>query len=164
MEFVGGITSFFTGLPLDWLLLGGIGIGIALDALRSGVGRAIAVSIALPLAFVLYSLTDQALVFSSLGDSLSTVLGAAIFAVLFVLAYLLVRRMGIDYLDGGMGEPIQALMAGAAVIVVIVCIWLEIPVLNELYQSNGQLVSLFSEKFRFWWLIGAYATLVFARG
>jgi hypothetical protein len=161
---LGNIQEFFGSLPLDWIVLSVIVIVVALDSLRSGIGRALAVSVALPLTYLLFTLADSAFLTWAQGLFSTPFMQVAVFAALFVAVYVLVRRMGLDYVDSGMGEPVQAILAGVATAVVFVCIWLQEPVLGNLWQMSGQIVTAFSEQFRLWWLLGAYAALAFARG
>ncbi len=164
MEIFGNATSLFKTVPLDWIVFGVIIIVVALDSLRSGIGRALAISVALPLAMVLFSLMQKSVLLGS-GTLLSTTyVQVGAFAVIFAAVYILTRRMGLDFVDGGMGEPVQALLAGGAVTVVFACIWLQEPILSELWTLSDQAQNIFAESFRFIWLLGAYAALAFARG
>jgi len=159
------ITSVFTVVPLDYFVLGGIVLVIALDSLRSGIGRACALAVALPVSMLLYSLLDKAALLSSVGALFATPLAQALtFAVILALSYLLARRMGLEFVDGGMGEPIQSLIAGVAIAMIFVVIWLQLPALESLWHFNTQVSAVFAEPFRLWWLLGAYAALAFARG
>lgn len=165
MEFLGGISSFFSNLPMGWLILGGLVIVLALDSLRSGVGRAIALSLSLPVAFVLFSLAQKTVILSSVtGLFANSLTKTAVFAIFVVALYFLIRRMGHDYMDGGMGEPIQSLFAGLSVAIVFVCVWLQLPELKETFALGGQIEMFFGEQFRLWWLLAAYGALAFARG
>lgn len=163
MEAIGSATSLFTAMPMDWLILGVLIIVLALDSLRSGIGRSLTIAVALPLAFVLFSLLPGSFIGSS--DFLaSPTVQAGVFGVFFVAMYFLVRRMGFDFIDSGMGQPLQAIIAGAAVAVIAACIWLQEPVLSDFWTLSDQIASVFAESFRLVWLAGAYAALAFARG
>jgi hypothetical protein len=164
MEMLGNATSLFTTIPLDWIFFGGVIIAVALDSLRSGVGRALAISIALPISLLLFSLLQESAFLSSSGLFSTPYAEVVALAILVVAMYILVRRMGLDFVDGGMGEPIQAIMAGGAVVVVFACMWLQEPVLSQLWTLSDQIQNVFAESFRFFWLVGAYAALAFARG
>ena len=162
---MGTLTSVFHSLPLDWVILGGIVVVIGIDSLRSGVGRACALAAALPIALLLHSLLTKAALIGSLGVlSGSTLAQALTFGGIVLLSYVLVRRMGLEYLDGGMGEPIQAVLAGGAVAILFNIIWLQVPALDTLWHVGPQIQAVFAENFRLWWLLGAYAALAFARG
>ena len=159
------LTGFFSAVPMDWFALGAIDLVVALDSLRSGIGRACSVALALPLAGVLFSFFGKAALTSAVGNSITTPIAQAlIFAVLAVAAYLLIRRMGLQYMDSGMGEPIQSLLAGVATAVVVAVVWLSAPALTPLMHIGPQVSAIFAESYRLWWLLGAYVALAFARG
>jgi len=163
MEALGSATSLFSAMPMDWLILGGLIILIALDSLRSGVGRALTIALALPLVYLLFTLVPMSILGG--GDLLaSTAAQAGLFGALFVAMFFLVRRMGLDYMDSGAGEPLQAIIAGGAVAVIVACIWLQVPVLSDSWALSDQLSTVFAESYRLIWLAGAYAALAFARG
>ena len=157
--------SFFKSIPLDLVVFGGIIIVIALDGLRSGLGRALAISLALPLSLLMYSLVGKAIVISTLTFLFATPTAEAItFGVIVILMYLLLRRMGFNYIDSGVGEPIQSLLAGAAVAVIFAIVWLQLPILDTFWNFGNNVKAVFSDDFKLWWLLGAYVGLAFARG
>ncbi len=159
------VTSFFSSVPLDYFILGGIVLFIALDSLRSGIGRACAIAVALPLSMLLYPLLKSAILLGSATFLFATPISQALtFGGVLVLSYFLARRMGLEFIDGGMGEPIQAIIAGISIAIIFTVIWLQLPALDTLWHFNDQITALFAEKFRLWWLFGAYAALTFARG
>jgi len=161
---MGTITGIVTAVPLDWFILGGLLILLSLDSLRSGIGRAAALAVALPIGYLLYSLVGSAAFVSTMGILASPLSQAITFGVLVILSYFMARRMGLDFIDGGMGEPIQALIASAAAVVILAVIWLQIPALDSVWTFGAQLKAIFAESFRLWWLLGAYVALAFARG
>lgn len=158
------IIGFFTSVPIDGFILGGILVFVGLDALRSGIGRACALAVALPVALFLHSLFDSTVFFGSM-DFFSTSTGSVgVFAALLVASYILMRRIGLNFVDGGMGQPVQALLAGAAVTVIFAVVWLQLPLLDSLWHFDTHVSALFAEAYRLLWLLGAYAALAFARG
>ncbi len=161
---MGTLAGIFQAVPLDYFVLGGIVVLFGLDALRSGIGRAAAVAIALPLASLLTTFATKAIPLAGVSAIQNGIGATALFAALFVLAYLLVRRMGLNFLDGGMGQPIQAVLSGFAIAAIFAVIWVQSDVLNTYWQFGPQLQSIFAEQFRLWWLLGSYAALAFARG
>jgi hypothetical protein len=164
MESMSGVFSLFTALPVDWLILGGIAVVVALDSLRSGIGRAISLSLALSLALLIFPLVEQTVFIGTLEILQTPAMQAALFGALTAALFLLMRRLGFDYLDSGMGEPVQALLAGAATAVVLICVWLQVPILNDWWTFNTTIQTFFAEQYRLLWLLGAYAVLAFARG
>jgi hypothetical protein len=158
-------TGILTGIPYDWLALGGLIVVIALDSLRSGIGRACAIALALPIASVLYALVEQTAVVGgfALLDS-SSLAKLATFGVMALAAYLLVRRMSLEYVESGQGEPIQALLAGGAATVVLVVVWLQLPMSGDVWQVSDNVRAVFAEQYRLIWILGSYLALAFARG
>lgn len=160
---MGSITGLFSGIPVDWLVLGGILVVIAVDALRSGVGRAVAVSIAMPLASVHYSFVEHTVTIGSLPILQLPIAKTALFAFFFITLYFLIRRSSTEYLTSFSG-PTQVILAGAATAVIFMCVWIMEPVLNVWWMPNEMVQAIFSEKFHLFWLLGAYSTLAFAKG
>lgn len=158
------ITAFFTSVPIDWFILGGILVLVGLDTLRSGIGRACALAVSLPLALFLHSLIDSTAFLGTMGFLSSPSGSVGVFAALLIASYILVRRMGLDYIDGGMGQPVQALLAGVAVTAIFAIVWQELPLLDSLWHFDTQVSAIFAEQFRLFWLLGAYVALAFARG
>lgn len=155
------LQGVFHYIPLEYIFLGAIALGIALDSLRSGIGRATSLVIALTVSLFFVSLiSGTAFIGDKLSSSLFTI-GA--FAGLVIINYFFVRRMGLEYLSGGMGQPLQAALAGVAVAAVCVVAWLSIPELGAYWEFSSQIQSIFSEQFRLLWLLGAFAALAFAR-
>ncbi len=159
------VTGLFASVPVDFFILGGIVLVLAVDSMRSGIGRAAALAVALPLGLLLYSLVSKAVVLKDIEFlTSSSLVQAGTLAVIIVLSYLLVRRMGLEYVDGGLGEPVQSTLAAAAVSVIFAVVWLQMPALSDIWQFGPKIETVFSEAFRLPWLIGAYAALAFARG
>lgn len=155
------VRGLFDSVPLDFFFLGGLALIIALDTLRSGTGRASAIAAALPAAALLFSLSSNAPV---LGTALSSGMAeAALFLALAVLMYFALRRMGLEFL-GGMGQPVQAALAGVATTAVVAVVWMHVPSLEAFWEFGPQLQAVFAEEFRLFWLLGAFAALAFARG
>ncbi len=159
------LQGFFTFVPFEWFVLGGIALVLMADTLRAGMGRAAALAVALPLTLVLHSFLKTAVVLGSVSAlSGSSMVQAGVFAVLLALSYFMVRRMGLDFLDGGMGQPIQAILAGVAAAAILAIVSLQVPILSQILPFSAQTKAIFAEQFRFWWLLGAYLALAFARG
>lgn len=156
------ISSVFENVPLDYLVVGGIALVIALDALRGGIGRAVAIAIALPLALLLSALAKEA---AFLGDVVATPLTSALtLGVFAALLYILVRRAGFDFLDGGSGHPLQAAITGVSVAIIATVVWLEADSVQFLWSVGPHLETVFAEQFRLFWLVGSFVALAFVRG
>jgi hypothetical protein len=162
---ISSVTGIFTGIPIDWIVLGVLVVIIAIDSLRSGIGRACAIALALPLAVLMYSLVETTAVLGSIGALSATPMAQAItFGVIAVVCYLLTRRMALEYVESGTGEPVQALLAGGAATVVFIIAWQQVPALQSVWHLSDQVSAIFSESYRLIWLLGAYLALAFARG
>lgn len=158
-------TALFSGIPYDWIALGFLAILIALDSLRSGIGRACAISLALPVSLILYLLIEKTVGLNNIAllDS-SPAAKLVTFGVIALGTYLLVRRIALEYVESGRGEPIQALLAGAAATAVLIVVWLQLPMTTEVWGLTGTIQAIFAEQYRFIWLLGSYLALAFARG
>lgn len=159
------VTGAFTGVPYDWFAIGGFLLLIALDSLRSGIGRACAIALALPMATLLYALVP-----STVGLGAVSVLNAspnmqlATFGAIAFITYLIVRRIALEYIESGTGEPIQALLAGGAATAVLIVVWMQLPMTGDIWQLSAKIQGVFSEQYRLFWLAGSYVALAFARG
>lgn len=157
-------TALFTGIPFDWLILGGIVVLVALDSLRSGIGRACAIALALPLSLSLFYLLEKTVILKDVAIiSSSSTTETITFGLVALLVYLLVRRISLEYIESGTGEPVQALLAGGAATTVFIVVWMQFPS-NSVWQLSGNLNTIFAEPYHFIWLMGAYLALAFARG
>ncbi len=117
------VTGMFTSLPTDWIVLGAVVAFVALDALRSGSWRAVALVVSTPVALLLFSAFKSAAVLASLGTQLTTpLLQAVLFIVLTFAVFLLVRRMSANWISDS-GAPLQALLAGLAATAVLTVTW-----------------------------------------
>ena len=157
------VTGMFTSLPTDWIVLGAVVAFVALDALRSGSGRAVALVVSTPVALLLFSAFKSAAVLASLGTQLTTpLLQAVLFIVLTFAVFLLVGRMSANWISDS-GAPLQALLAGLAATAVLTVTWVSVPAFDALWDFGGQVRNIFGEPYRFWWVIGALGILAFIR-
>jgi|SRR3989344_358044 len=168
MSFVAGFWSqtvgFFSNISLDWVILVAFALVIAIDGFRNGLSRASALALALPLTLLLARSMPEARFMGGIADQLNSPLLNTVFvlillAVVFVCMYRITDTYGADS-----SHPIQALLAGLAVAVVAVVIWLQIPSLDSVWHFGPQVQALFGAAYRFWWLLIAYIALAFARG
>lgn len=124
------INSFFSHVPTDWIVIIAFAILVAFDAIRSGTGRACALTLSLPATLLLISELPHAKVLSGVAAQFGTpMLKALLFGIIFIIAYFLVRRMSVPYRNNS-GASIQALIAGIATVTVVVVVWLQVPELN----------------------------------
>jgi hypothetical protein len=156
-------TNLLSHWPTDWIVVGALAALIALDALRSGSARAIAVAIAAPLALVLSSTLSSAFLFVSIAPQLQSPAAQALtVGVLFVLLFFLIHRLVRSF--GELGGPLQALVAGIAAAAVVLVVWQQVPALQSLWHFGPQVQLVFGATYRFWWMLLAYAGLAYIRG
>lgn len=157
------ITGFFSHIPTDWILILAFAALVAFDTMRSGSGRAAALALTAPVAIVLAGQLSQAALVSHVMQRFTApVFMATAVCAVFVLTYILVRRMGITHSNNN-GQVIQALMAGSAAAAVLVAVWLQVPELQSVWHFGSQVQTVFGEQYRFWWIIGSYVALAFIR-
>lgn len=157
------IRSIVTGVPVDWFILGAFMALLTIDSLRNGIARTAALSLAAPIAWTLFSLLAGTAFIGSFATSESTIAAAGLFGVLFVGCFIILRRMGMDFIEAGLGQPIQAITASVAAIAILALFWILSPA-NDLWTFGPVIQSAFSESYRLFWLVGAYGLLVFSRG
>ncbi|MBV9159296.1 MAG: hypothetical protein JO019_01730 [Candidatus Kaiserbacteria bacterium] len=153
----------FAAIPLDWIIIAIVLLLVTLDAYRGGASRAIAASLALPIAVLLYGLLLQSPLMSSMFKSLSPTVGRALlFALIAVLLFILIHRMISSY-GGDRGRVLQALMCGIAFSVVLIVSWLQVAALLAVWHPGAMVSALFGASYWVFWLIGAFILLVLAR-
>lgn len=160
---LGAVTSFFSSLSIDWLILGAITIFVALDALRSGTGRAAAVLCALPASLLLWKALPSAFFVGNFIDGLPQSWGPLVVFVVIVVAMYVLSRQIIGDASSFSSGPLQALIAGVAVTAVLTVIWLQMPQLSNIWDFGQSIESLFAGKWSFYWLLASFGALGFAR-
>ncbi len=154
--------NLFAHWPTDWILIGAFAAFAALDAMRSGSARAAALILSLPAALLLLQELPKAFFLGPLAAQVSSPFAQlAIFVALSVVLYIAAHRVIFTFSDGA--QPIQALITGLAAAIVLVIIWLQVPALHSLWHFGDQVQAVFGAAYRFWWLVGAYLGLAFAR-
>ena len=151
-------------IPVDWVFIVCSALLASFDVLRNGAGRVCALALALPAALLLNATFPQAIFLGGLidEDAMTPLIGGLIFLIFTVALYFLLRRMDASY-GGEYGQPIQALLGGCAVTIILVVVWLGVPHLGSLWQFGDSVPLIFGPQYAFWWLIGSYATLAFIR-
>ncbi|KKU27193.1 MAG: hypothetical protein UX39_C0003G0032 [Candidatus Magasanikbacteria bacterium GW2011_GWA2_46_17] len=157
------VANSLSSIPLDWMVIVGFGIILAFIVMRTGISRAVALALSLPVALLIFSELTQARFLAGIGAQLGTpIMKALVFIIPFVVIYYFVHQM-IDTYGSGNGAITQALLASIATVVVVVVVWLQVPELQSLWHFGSQIQSIFDEQYRFWWLVCAYSTLAFVR-
>ncbi|MBI5456575.1 hypothetical protein HY969_02445 [Candidatus Kaiserbacteria bacterium] len=160
---LGTVTNFFSGVPADWIIIACIAAVFLIDALRVGSGRIAAFGISATLAVQVSAALGGAAFLGALSTQFSTpVLQAALFVVILIAVFLLIRRIAMDYGETG-GQPIQALFAAVAASALVLLAWVQVPALHSVWDFGGGVKSMFGEAYRFWWLIGSLAALAFSK-
>src|SRR3989338_2929609 len=150
-----------SAIPTDWIVIVSFAILIAFDSVRPGTARASALALSLPVTLFLISALPHAKVLSGIAGQFATpALKAVLFGIVFVVAYILVRRMSVPNRNNS-GASIQALIAGVATVAVVVVVWLQVPELQSVWHFGAQVQSVFGEAYRFWWVTGAFVALAF---
>ncbi|PIR82241.1 hypothetical protein COU20_03740 [Candidatus Kaiserbacteria bacterium CG10_big_fil_rev_8_21_14_0_10_59_10] len=160
---VDGIVELAKGLPIDWVILSALAAIIALDTLRSGAGRALALSLALLIAPLGIAAISQAAYADALVERLDTPYAqAALFAVMLTVFYALLRNSTLDWGYEGGGLP-AALAAGLATAAIAASVWVATPALSTLWEFSPAVQGVFGVSYGFWWLLAALLLLAYAR-
>ncbi len=158
------IPSLLAHWPTDWIIVGAVTVFIAFDTLRSGGTRASALALALPATVLILEAVPHASGIGALAQRLSTpVLQVLLFVALFVALYILTYRI-IGFFSAASGGPVQALFCGLGATAILMAVWVSMPELSALWHFGPQVQAVFSEPYRFWWLLGGYGAIAFARG
>lgn len=158
---MGEATALFTSMPLDIVAIAVLVIVIGFDAVKNSIGRAAALAVAFPLGVFLHSLIPHTAFLKSV--PLEGLSGAAVLFGAIILAFILARRIGLEFVSGA-GGLMQGLFAGLAAVVVIIVMWIHSPLLDSLYHLSDPVRMLFHTDYSLYWLLGAYAVIAFARG
>ncbi|OGJ58112.1 hypothetical protein A2635_03070 [Candidatus Peribacteria bacterium RIFCSPHIGHO2_01_FULL_51_9] len=149
--------------PLDWLVLGLFAATVAIDAMRGGTRRAATLSLAAPLAAMLYlNLANTAWIGTSLTSLQFPGAKAALFAAIFVLLFILIYRI-VPSAFGSGSFPLQAILAALSATIILAVVWQEVPALVALYPVSPWVHTLFGAPHSLYWLVGSYLALAFAR-
>jgi hypothetical protein len=153
----------FVSLSTDWLIIIGIALAAAFAAYTVGTTRAVAFALAMPLSVFALPLIGETAFVGSLTSQLSTpIFAAAVWAALFALLFLLIRRMTRTYSDGS-GRILQAIIAGAACAIILVTSWIQVAALSAVWEFGTAVSGVFGPPYLLLWLLGAFAALAFIR-
>ena len=156
-------TSFFSHLPLDWVLIGLLGIFLVIITLRAGPRLAGALALSFPVvAFVLTTIPSTAFV-GGISGQLSAPLPQLILSlVVFVAVFFLVLRMVGQNIGGG-ALPLSALLCGLSATAVMVVALNQVLGSNPFWHFGPQVQAIFGPAYRLWWVLGSYIVLAFTR-
>jgi hypothetical protein len=148
-------------VPLEWAVLIASAIIVAFDSFRSGTRRAVAISLAAPIAVWLGGLIPHTVLIGSLYAAATAQIQAVVLVALFAVLAVSVSRM----IPWGMSSPafpLSSAIVGVAVTVVLLSVWLQTPALAAVFPLDATTREFFALQFRFWWIAGAYVFLLFA--
>ncbi len=157
------IATTFSGLPVDWVLVGLTAILLVLFTLRAGTRVAFTLALSFPVvAFVLGALSNTAFL-STLTSQLTgsaAHLGLAL-GVFFLVSILVFRILGSGFVRSAL--PLSALLSGLAATVITVVFLNQILGSNPIWHFGPQVQAIFGSAYRLWWVLGSYMVLAFAR-
>lgn len=150
-------------ISVDWVIIGILIAVVCFDALRSGLGRTAALALAFPISSVLWEILPRTAVLGGLiTDTFTAPMRFVLFALLFVAAYLALRRI-IPWYGDAPGALFSAVLGTLAAVALALLFWIQTPVLDALWHFSPSIRVLFSEPYTFWWLLAALAAIAFAR-
>lgn len=156
-------TGIFSNVPIDWFIIAALALLISAETLRAGSNKAASLALALPLALLAFtSLPSAALIGSASGELVNPHVQAALFLGLVAVAFFFTYRI-IGFYSESSATFLPAAIAGIATTALLVVFWLQIPALSSFWSFGPQVHALFSEAYRFWWLIAGYVALAASR-
>ena len=156
------ITNIFGSVSVDWLVIGALVVFVALDAMRSGTGRAAALIFSLPATLLVWNILPSAFFIGPFITTLPSWGPLVLFIVLAILMYVLCRQIIGEFSSFGNG-PIPALLTGVATVIILLIVWLQMPQLKNIWDFGASIDALFAGQWSFWWLIGSLGILSFVR-
>lgn len=155
--------DILTHWPLDWTILGIFILLVFAENMRAGTNKATSLALALPVAYLLFQLIQNAaLVSGVVGQFKEPIAQAALFGALTVLAFIFVHRT-IGFFGGSYAGFLNAGIGAAALAIAVIVFWMFIPALDTLWHFGPQLQAVFGAAYRFWWLLAAYFALALVR-
>jgi hypothetical protein len=155
-------TGILNGIPVDWLIIILAGLLISGEALYAGSRHASALSLSIPIASLMFAAISRAAYLGQMLQKFSTPAEQAIlFAIIAVIIFICTDRILSSF--GNYGTPLFAVISGIAATIVLAVFWIQIPALQSVWHFGTQIQSVFGDQYRFWWLLGSYIALAFAR-
>lgn len=154
------LSNTYAHLPTDWIIFAVVFAVCAIDAMRSGASRAIAVSLAMPVLYACASLLPKTAVLDSVLKQVNGIPYAILLLVLLGFFSLCMYRTTRDY---GSAVPVKALMAALATTIILIIFWIQIPALSGIWHFSSQVAGIFGTAYAFFWTIGSYLMLVAVR-
>jgi cation transport ATPase len=155
-------TGIIAAWPNDWILIGGVTVLVALDALRSGSARAVSLALSLPATlFVMNAIPESFFLGPLVATYTAPVVQIVLFLIVLTLLFWATYRTVFSASDGG--QVLQSLIIGMAASAALVIVWIQVPGLEYLWHFGDQVQAAFAPAYRFWWLVGVFLALAFAR-
>jgi hypothetical protein len=111
----------------------------------------------------IYGILPHTFFIGPLVEKLSTpYIQASIFGIVFVALFILVYRMMCGTGSGNI-SLVFALITSLATVSAVLTIWLQVPVLQAIWNFGPQIHLIFGQAYSLYWLILAYVLLAFVR-
>lgn len=157
------LPSFLSSIQTDWIIIAAVLILVAAYTLRFGTDIPAALALALPSANVLDSLLPHAAFLGSLSGSLSSSAAQAGIFLAFAAALTFLFSRVISTFGAGSGSFFAAIFASAAMTIMLLTFWVQLPALETLWHFGPSIQAAFAEQYRFWWMVGSFVALAVAR-
>lgn len=156
------VIDIFRSLPMDWLVILILALASAADCVLAGANRSVALTLAYPLALILYTASAQALLLSSAMEHVTgPYMQAGAFAFMLFLSWVAAYRL-MTMFDAPL--PLWlSLLCGAATSVILIVFILATAPIQAVAQFSGSIHTVFGEAYRFWWLAASYLILAYVR-
>lgn len=158
---IASLTSYFTSVPVDWIIFGGCILFLAFDALRAGPARVTALSIALPVAYLLSSVLPQTAFIGNLVPQSSDAIVVGVFVLLALGLFVVFYRIVDSDLDS-LGVA-YALLSGAAAAAILMVILLRLPEDTWPWAVSPSFQALFGATYALYWMLVSYLVLAIVR-
>lgn len=157
------IPAWLSAIPLGWIIVAVLFMLFTFDAMRSGSGRVAVLVLSSIVSVFLYDLAPHTAVLGSLltPDVKAPIL-AGIFAIVFVITYLLIYR-GTATFSGISGGLFFSLLAGICGSITLLVAWQQVPALVQVWNFGTQIQTVFGAAFALPWLLLCLVILAFIR-
>ncbi len=160
---VAEISSLFTSLPTDVVAIVVFATLITVVTLRMGASVAIALSMALVVANVLYAAIPTTFMIGGLvSGATSSSVAAGIYVALSLLLTFVIYRMTSTLSDDS-ARPLFAIATGLATTVVVLTVWHLAPQLQSLWSFSGLIEGAFGADYRLYWILLAFVAFAFVK-
>jgi hypothetical protein len=157
---IGSSLNALESIPVDWIIIGVFFLLVAADALRAGSAHAIALSVSLPISLFIFQAVPQTAFFGAIAAQFNQpVEQAVLFLIVEAVLFVCVNQMLFSF--ERYTSLLSSAVSGFAATVVLLVIWVQIPALLSVWHFDPQVRAIFSESYRFFWLLASYLALAF---